>query len=192
MNYIIDNFDINNFFMPQISEKYLNSKDIVDMQESLEKKNYIIHNPTKDDLNKDFILGDSTWQIIYFSDTESNENNKSIVIELKHNDKKYLFAGDIESKIENSKSWDNIDLLKVAHHASDTSTTENFLQQTTPTYAVISAGNSTKIFDESTYALLQRFLLKQNIFITRNNGSVFITNFDTPIYLKTKVDSTQH
>lgn len=53
---------------------------------------------------------------------EYSDNNSSIVLQLNYKDKKYLFTGDIETKVENELINQNvleeIDILKVAHHGS--------------------------------------------------------------------------
>ena len=62
-----------------------------------------------------------------------------MVLLLDHKSFKTLFTGDISADIEreiNSK----VDLLKVAHHGSRTSTCDEFLEKTRPKLAVISAG----------------------------------------------------
>lgn len=56
------------------------------------------------------------------NDGDNNDNNSSIVIQINYGKKKYLFAGDMETKIEeylvNEKecTLEEIDVLKVAHH----------------------------------------------------------------------------
>lgn len=70
-----------------------------------------------------------------------NLNDTSIVLKLTYNENVFLFTGDAEKK-EEDNIWTNIkcDVLKVGHHGSSTSTSENFLKKTEPTYAAISAG----------------------------------------------------
>lgn len=74
-------------------------------------------------------------------------NNDSLVVMLDVLGVKMLFTGDAESEIEEelvSRYGDSLcaDVLKVAHHGSATSTTEEFLSAVSPTIAVISAGES--------------------------------------------------
>jgi len=78
-------------------------------------------------------------------------NNNSLVIRLDYKEISMLFTGDIEEKTENilvSESEKNniidVDILKVAHHGSKTSSTDNFLKMVTPQIAVISLGENNK------------------------------------------------
>ncbi|MDY3928579.1 MAG: ComEC/Rec2 family competence protein [Clostridia bacterium] len=73
-----------------------------------------------------------------------NENDTSIVFELKCNNFKALFTGDATDKIEhdNIDDFEDIDLLKVAHHGSSTSTTQEFLDKIRPEYSIISVGEN--------------------------------------------------
>jgi competence protein ComEC len=64
----------------------------------------------------------------------SGENNKSIVLRIEYGDITYLLTGDIESPVENYLVNNNFnlsaDVLKVAHHGSNSSSTANFLNAT--------------------------------------------------------------
>jgi competence protein ComEC len=83
---------------------------------------------------------------------EKNQNNHSIVFIMEMYDSRFLFTGDMEKSAENkllehlSTSNTNekkppiIDVLKVAHHGSKTSTTEQWLEYWRPKNAVISVG----------------------------------------------------
>jgi len=71
-------------------------------------------------------------------------NNVSIVAQLVYKDFELLLTGDIEKKIEkeliNSGTNLESDILKVAHHGSKTSTTQDFVNAINPIIAVIQAG----------------------------------------------------
>ena len=71
---------------------------------------------------------------------DNNENNNSIILSLFVNDKHYLFTGD--SEIEREKDFmesysPDIDYIKIAHHGSNTSTTEEFINHLQPSAAFI-------------------------------------------------------
>ena len=61
-------------------------------------------------------------------------------------DNSFLFTGDAETKVENeilSKGYNvDVDVLKVGHHGSDTSSSTNFLKKVTPKYAIIQVGEN--------------------------------------------------
>lgn len=71
-------------------------------------------------------------------------NNESVVIMLKYGEVETLLTGDIEARAERQiiLSGTNLDadILKVAHHGSKTSTTEEFLYDVSPQVAVIQVG----------------------------------------------------
>lgn len=76
-----------------------------------------------------------------------NFNNNSIVIRMDYRDVSALFTGDIEKQAEfdlvekygtEPNSLLDVDILKVAHHGSHTSTTQEFLDATSPDIALIS------------------------------------------------------
>lgn len=73
---------------------------------------------------------------------EGEENSDSMVLSVKYGDFTALFTGDLEKngeeKLIQRGILKDIDVLKVAHHGSEFSTTEEFLKQTKPELALIS------------------------------------------------------
>jgi competence protein ComEC len=72
------------------------------------------------------------------------KNNDSLVLRIRYGRHAFLLSGDVERQIEwrmlQENELDHIDVLKVAHHGSKTSSTEEFLSAVRPVFAVISAG----------------------------------------------------
>jgi competence protein ComEC len=72
------------------------------------------------------------------------KNNDSLVMRVTFGRRSLLLTGDVERGIEQEMLYDNelhpTDVLKVAHHGSRTSSTEEFLSAVQPSFAVISAG----------------------------------------------------
>ena len=85
---------------------------------------------------------------LYFLNTKeySNENDNSNVIYTEINNYKFLFMGDASSEREkdilNEYNLDNIDVLKVGHHGSKTSSSELFINSINPRYSIISVGKN--------------------------------------------------
>jgi len=71
-------------------------------------------------------------------------NDDSLVLQLEYQRRRILLAGDAELKSEESLVHNNaaakLDVLKVAHHGSKTSSSEEFLNHFNPKIAVISVG----------------------------------------------------
>ena len=74
-------------------------------------------------------------------DNFPESNDSSLVLKMDYLENSFLFTGDITSKKENLINND-IDVLKVAHHGSSYSTSEDFLKVTTPELAIIQVGNN--------------------------------------------------
>ncbi len=74
----------------------------------------------------------------------SDFNTSSIVLKMVYKNNSFLFTGDATKSIEKEliNQGDNLDsdILKVGHHGSRTSTTEEFLHAVTPEIAVIQVG----------------------------------------------------
>ena len=82
------------------------------------------------------------------TDSGTQINNVSIVLDLAFGQRRMLFSGDVEEEIDPQLLAAGIadeltaplDVLKVAHHGSRTATTDAFVERLDPRVAVISAG----------------------------------------------------
>lgn len=91
-------------------------------------------------------LGDVNVEVLWPpADTSIDKPNlASLVLLLRHGCHSFLLTGDIDRSVEAelyaSGKLDKIDVLKVAHHGSKTSTSPDFLAATRPSISLISAG----------------------------------------------------
>ena len=78
----------------------------------------------------------------------SNLNNSSIVAELDCANKTVLFTGDAEIEVEEelikAGVLNEVEILKVGHHGSNSSSIQEFLELVNPQKAIISAGKDNK------------------------------------------------
>ena len=101
-------------------------------------------------------------------------NNCSIVIKMDFNNVSYLFTGDAEESVESSRKWPHIDVLKVGHHGSNTSSSKNFLEQIKPEVALISVGQG-NTYGHPTQATLKRLSnIGAKIYRTDENGTILL------------------
>ena len=103
--------------------------------------------------------------------TNNPLNNNSIVVKLIYNKFTMLFTGDIEKEAEEQIIRNKIDvkanILKVGHHGSKTSTTQEFLQKVSPKIALIGVGENNK-FGHPNEEILKR-LKNSNINVYRTD-----------------------
>ena len=133
---IIKNLDVQNLYMPFVS--VTSTKTYEDVENQALKKNLEIKNPNIGDT---FSIGNAQITVMNVDNNEpTNKNESSIVLQMQFGNQTYLFTGDTEVENENSRSWNDIDVLKVAHHGSNTSSSESFLSQVKPEIAIISVG----------------------------------------------------
>ena len=87
---------------------------------------------------------------LYFLQTKEyvNENDNSNVNYIEISDYKFLFMGDAsvttEKEILDKYNLPNIDVLKVSHHGSKTSSGKNFIDEISPKYSIISVGKNNR------------------------------------------------
>ena len=132
----------------------------------------------KDPSVKEVTLGKITLTNIneYYTNS-SDENDSSIVLYGNICSLNFLFTGDISSTIESKMIKDlnelDVDVLKVAHHGSKYSTSEEFVKFIDPEYAIISVGRN--YYGHPTKEVID--ILNDNnviIYRTDENGSIRI------------------
>ena len=103
----------------------------------------IIADNNKIVLDKNTIL-DIIWPKDSMDIDHLSANDKSLVMILSYFNHEILFTGDIEKEVENLllDSLYPVDILKVAHHGSKTSSTEDFINKIRPKYSIISVGRN--------------------------------------------------
>ena len=91
-----------------------------------------------------FYIGSARVEILSPIREYRNYNDMSIVAKITYGDTRFLFTGDIEWDAEHDMIDAGIDLsadvLKVAHHGSNSSSSYVFLREVMPAYAIISVG----------------------------------------------------
>lgn len=136
---ILSDFDIGIIYMPIIESETNVYKNLV---------NYINENNINSEIisAKVELVGGVNLEIFEPLDRTST-NNTCPLIKLEFYDTSFLFTGDIDSSAESEfirlyGDELDIDVLKVAHHGSSYSTSEEFIKATTPEYSVISVGKN--------------------------------------------------
>ncbi len=94
-------------------------------------------------LNSEFKLGSGKFKVISAAN-EKDPNNNSLVLEYVNGNDKVLLMGDAEEKIERELNVSDVDLLKVGHHGSRSSSSSSFIDKINPKYAVILVGANNK------------------------------------------------
>ena len=136
---IINNFDIGKFYLSNGGELGVN---YYNLEKAAKKKNLAITIPKVGD-KIDF--GDVNMEVMAASKFDGkNDNNASVVIQAKYGSRRYLFMGDLERQEEAKRKWNEVDVLKAGHHGSNTSSTQEFLNQVKPKYVFVSAGKNKK------------------------------------------------
>lgn len=115
--------------------------------------------------------GEYSFYILAPEKNSRSGNNASLVIFTELGGYRWLFTGDLETdgEVELLSSYPNlsIDVLKVGHHGSRTSSSSGFLDQITPEVAIISVGRNNR-FGHPHKEVLER-LEERNIAIFRTD-----------------------
>jgi len=139
---VIKAFKIGAFYAPKATSS---SQSFEDMIRALKSKGLKIK-IAKPNITLD--LGPDTTCIMLSPNktTYKDTNNYSCAIKVSYKNSTYLFTGDLQKLSEDEildKGYDlHAEVLKVAHHGSNTSTSEEFLNRVSPKIAVISCGAS--------------------------------------------------
>lgn len=169
---IIEELNIGVIYMPNMESNKDFYKELID---TANKYNVTIDKSLNASDDIKYNLGQATWKVLNInSDNINNTNDSSIVIELYYNNTKYLFMGDATTAVESSRDWDNVDVLKVGHHGSDSSTSQSFVERTNPKIAIISTNGR---YGHPSIEVLER--LQSNgtkIYRTDKNNTLWITS----------------
>ena len=171
--YLIKNFNVKNVLINEGKLNYL-EKELISLISNVEvaKEGRYIS------------CGDI--DLVQLNTDLSDENDSSQVYYGKYNDITLLFTGDASLKSEdyilNNYDIGEIDILKVGHHGSKTSTGKKLLETIKPKYALISCGKDNK-FGHPNESVLNN-LIDSKIYRTDINGSVIFNIKNNKLEIK--------
>lgn len=136
---VIHQYNVDRIMLPAKEHTTKAFENVID---AIESKNLTITLPNIGDT---YELGNCEFTVLGpVKDYGDELNNWSIVLRLVCGNNSFLFTGDVESEAEADILAQTLpvksDVLKVAHHGSDTSSSESFLAAASPKFAVISVG----------------------------------------------------
>lgn len=105
-----------------------------------------------------------------------DENENSVIILLAIHDNKILFTGDITKNIEDKVIREdlNSNIIKIPHHGSKTSSSDEFIKKVNPSIAILTVG------ENNSYNLPNKEVLKR---YEENNIKIFRTDYDGAIFM---------
>ncbi|OFI47522.1 DNA internalization-related competence protein ComEC/Rec2 [Floricoccus penangensis] len=158
-----------------ITEGALNSKSLVEKLKKTNTNVKLVHPGDKINIFNSYL------EVISSLKKGDGGNNDSIVLYGNLLNKQFLFTGDLEEEgereIVNEYSKLPVDVLKVGHHGSSTSSSKEFIELIKPKYALISCGTNNR-YKHPNKETLEIF--------EKNNVEVFRTDLDGQIILKNK------
>lgn len=134
---IFDDFDVLNVYMPDAESSSAIYGEFLDKVEqegcSVTKAAESVSVIDKD--------GISAYFVAPCSNGYDSLNDYSAVLKITYGSNSFLFMGDAEETSENEITADvSADVIKVGHHGSDTSSSQQFVDRVSPKYAVIEVG----------------------------------------------------
>lgn len=172
---VIDAFDIGEVYMPKVSAS---TKTFENLLITIQNKNLQIHT-AKAGVT---VIDDGMLEVKFLSPVKSSYddlNNYSAVLKVTYGEDSYLFTGDAESQVENELLENayfelDSDILKVAHHGSRTSSTEEFLFAVSPDYAVVEVGKGNSYNHPHTETIEKLESIGAEILRTDEKGTITV------------------
>lgn len=118
----------------------------------------------------DFRFGGFDVSTVFFDENAADENDRSAVISIRFGEYDFLVTGDISGNDVNINH--SADVLKIAHHGSQTGTSAELLDAVKPDYAVISVGADNSYDHPSDEVLSRLKEWETKIYRTDCNGMV--------------------
>ncbi len=180
---VINSIPVENVY---VSNGDANTKTYRDFINAMANKNL---NPSVPLLGAEFYLGTSKFKVLSAANLK-DANDNSIVLEYTNGNDKVLLMGDAGKNIERIIDVDDVDLIKVGHHGSNTSTSLNFIKKANPQYAIITVGKNNRYGHPNKETM--ETLKNENIEVHRSDecghilvkstGNGLVTNCDAGSY----------
>lgn len=179
MDKIVEYYDIGEIILPHLDDGDVpTTKYFERFLTAVENKGMTITEAEADRIIK---LNVAECKIIApCSEDYSNANNYSVGIIMTNGSNSFIFTGDAEKLAEKemieSGRLQDIDVYKVGHHGSDTSSSEEFLEVIKPDIAVISCGEGNSYGHPCDITIENLSKYTDKIYRTDLSGSIVITS----------------
>lgn len=190
LDVIVYKYDCANILLPDYEKDTKTYTELIDV---IRDKSYHITYPIPGAV---YQLGEAEFTILapISNDYGSNANEYSIALRLTHGNNSFLFTGDAEeeSETEMLQSGENVtaDVYKVAHHGSDSASTQSFLEAVSPQYAVISCGEGNSYGHPHAEVLNRLRQMGIEVFRTDEQGSIIAVSDGKTITWNTSPSTT--
>ncbi len=172
MDDILSTFAVDKIYFPDV---ITTTKTFEDVLAVIEQKKLSITIP---EIGDTFKLGEAQFTVLYTGTDTEDLNDASIVLRMVYGHNSFLFMGDASSKVEKTLINDDIktDVLKVGHHGSRYSSSEQFLDAVSSDYAIISCGKNNS-YNHPHQETMDK-LAKRNIEVYRTDelGTIIATS----------------
>lgn len=145
---------------------------------------------TVPEVDSSFLLGEARVIVLGPRKTYEEPNDTSIVLRVDHGENSFLFTGDMETAAEEdllAAGCDlDVDVLKVGHHGSSTSSSYLFLREVMPEYGVISCGAENTYGHPHEEVSSRLYDAGVTVYRTDEQGTVVATSDGTEIRFATE------
>lgn len=177
--YIMKEIKVNKII---IGKQFENSDNYEEFLKIIKQKNIDVYITEAEER---IIIEKNLYFDILWPDKENiiNENilnNNSLVCKLIYKNFSILFTGDIEEVAEKAilNKYDKNELkttiLKVAHHGSKTSSMKEFINELSPSIAIIEVGKNNTFGHPSKQVIEDLKKITKEIYRTDNNGEIIV------------------
>jgi competence protein ComEC len=181
---VLNQYDVEEIMMPRVMSEI---KAFEDLLLAVQSKNMSITSPVPGTI---YAVGNAMVTVIAPAGDDYSLNNFSIVLRVDYGETSFLFTGDIEEDAEDdildTGADIDVDVLKVAHHGSRTSTNLSFLSATSPKIAVISCGKDNPYGQPEDLILFRLTRTGVDVYRTDQDGDITLTTDGKTITLETE------
>lgn len=175
----MDTFSVSNL----IGSDYIHTSDLYNTFMNTATGNAItVQYPSVGDT---FSFGTGSFTILAPNGISQDSNENSVVIKLENGSNSFIFTGDAEENSEQDMISTGMnldcDVLSVGHHGSSSSTTWDFLEATSPSYAVISCGAGNQYNHPSSETMGRLSDMGIPVFRTDKQGTVAVVSDGTTL-----------
>lgn len=146
------------------------------------------------EIGDEYSLGSSIITILGIN-AGSETNDASIILKIEYGETSFVFTGDAETIAEqeviNSGLDISADVLKIGHHGSADSTSEEFLDRIMPDYAIISVGSENTYLHPADETLGRLESAGIEVFRTDLQGEILVTSDRKTVTVTTEKEASK-